>query len=50
MGRGEMISDLHSGSPSVVADRGTMIVGEGPVGGGVEKRLISYTRGVLMGP
>ncbi len=44
-----MISERHSGSPSVVADRGTMTLGAGPVavGGGVEKRFTSYTRAVF---
>lgn len=49
MGGGDVTSERHSGSPSVVADRGTITLRAGPVavGGGVEKRFTSYTRAVF---
>lgn len=49
MGGGDVTSEHHSGSPSVVADRGTTTLSAGPVdiGGGVEKRFTSYTRAVF---
>lgn len=40
---GDIKSERHIGSPSVVADRGTITLRAGPVavGGGVEKRFTS---------
>lgn len=50
---GDAMSECHTGSARVVAERGTITVGFRPVGAdigvGVEKRLISYTRDALTG-
>lgn len=51
-GGGDARSERHSGSPSVVAERGAITLSRpGPLdGGGVEKRFTSHTCAVFCGP